>query len=1042
MRRQSSAKESLNTQIRTQQQPHFMTRPLILATGIVALASSLHAATLPADHAERMTKGLEMFRRNVAPLLKEHCVKCHGGEKTKADFDLVTRETLLRGGSEGPAVKPFSAAESPLLKMLRHEQKPHMPDKQPKLPDAVIQQVAEWIEHGAPYDAPLIAGRAIARDKSRVSDEDRRWWSFQPLTKPTPPAGRHPIDAFLASDGAKKKLQLAPAADQRTLIRRATLDLTGLPPTPAEADAFLADKSPDAWSKLVNRLLDSTRYGERWARHWLDVARFAESSGFEHDYDRPHSWHYLDFVIKALNADMPFDQFARWQLAGDEFEPENPLALMATGFLGAGVFPTQITANEVERTRYDALDDMLATTGSAFLGLTVGCARCHDHKFDPIPAKDYYEMLSTFTTTVRSNVELELDPEKAARNRAEHEARKKELSAALKSYEADDLKPRFAQWLASDEAGAPRSVWQLLDVTNITSKGGATFTKQDDGSWLASGANPGDDIHTLVASTTARRITGLKLEALSHGSFPQKGPGRAGNGNFALSRIKVSAMPLQGGPERELKLASAEATHEQNKGGLSVASSLDDDAKTGWAVDSGGIGKDQAAAFTFAEPLDVEGGAKLIVKLEFKVNTAHCIGRPRLSLSTDGPPKLKGDAIPAAIASLDSKLREHVALSEAERQTLFDWWKLRDAGWRERNSRLAEHDKKPPTSKTQVLICAEGHNPLVMHSQGAPFFKETHYLRRGDPAQKNGVAAQGFLQVLNRDSDLARWKWEAPTGAKYSGRRRTFANWMTDVEHGGGTLMARVTVNRLWQYHFGRGLVATPNDFGRTGALPSHPELLDYLAGELIRSGWKLKSIHRLILTSAAYRQSTAADKAKFAADPENALFLRFAPRRLEGESIRDSILSVSGLLDETMFGAGTLKESSVRRSIYFKIKRSELVNSMVVFDAPEPLTSQGGRPSTTVAPQALLLMNSPQVREWAAAFARRLEKDAPGGNADDLKPLITRAYQLALGRTPNAAESRAAMAFIRSGLAGGRDKALTDFCQTLLSLNEFAYLN
>ena len=1012
-----------------------MTRLFILTTCFIAQATSLHAATLPADHAQRMTKGLEMFRRDVAPMLKEHCVKCHGGDKIKGDFDLVTRETLLRGGSEGPAINPFSAAESPLLKMLRHEQKPHMPD-------AVIQQVTEWIEHGAPYDAPLIAGRAIARDKSRVSDEDRRWWSFQPLTKTSPPAGRHPIDSFLSTEGAKKNLPLAPADDKRTLIRRVTLDFTGLPPTPAEVDAFLADKSPDAWSTLVNRLLDSPRHGERWARHWLDVARFAESSGFEHDYDRPNAWHYRDFVIKALNADMPFDQFARWQIAGDEFEPDNPLALMATGFLGAGVFPTQITANEVERTRYDALDDMLATTGSAFLGLTVGCARCHDHKFDPIPAKDYYEMLSTFTTTVRSNVELELDPAKAVRDRADHEARKKQLAAALKSYEADDLQPRFAKWLASDDAGVPRSGWQLLDVTNITSKGGATFQKQNDGSWLGGGANPGDDLYTLVASTSARRITGLKLEALTHESLPKNGPGRAGNGNFALSRIKVSAVPLHGGPERELKLASAEATHEQNKGGLSVASSLDDDAKTGWAVDLGGIGKDQAAAYTFGEPLDIEGGAKLIVKLEFKVNTAHGIGRPRFSLSTDGPPQLKGAAIPAAIASLDSKLREHAALSEAERQTLFEWWKLREAGWRERNSRLAEHEKKPPVTTTPVLICAEGNPPLVMHSQGAPFFKQTHHLRRGDPTQKNGVAAQGFLQVLNREPDLARWKWEAPEGAKYSGRRRTFANWMTDVEHGGGTLMARVTVNRLWQHHFGRGIVATPNDFGRTGALPSHPELLDYLAGELIRSGWRLKSIHRLILTSAAYRQSSAADKAKFVADPENALFLRFAPRRLEGESIRDSILSVSGLLDETMYGAGTLKESSVRRSIYFKIKRSELVNSMVVFDAPEPLTSQGGRPSTTVAPQALLLMNSPQVREWAAAFARRLEKDASTGNTDDFKPLIARAYQLALGRTPNAAESRAAASFIRSGLASGLDHALTDFCQTLLSLNEFAYLN
>ncbi len=1003
---------------------------------------ALKAQPLPPDHEERMTKGLEMFRTDVAAILKEHCVKCHGGEKTKGDFDLVTREGLLLGGAEGPAVKPFSAAESPLLKMIRHEADPHMPSKQPKLPDDVITKVATWIDHGAPYEAPLIAGKTGARDKSVVSDEDRKWWAFQPLKKGPPSARGNPVDGFLAAKGAEKKLKLAPAADPRTLIRRATLDLTGLPPTPGEVDAFLADKSAEAWEKVINRLLDSPRYGERWARHWLDVARFAESSGFEHDYDRPNAYHYRDFVIKALNSDLPFDQFARWQIAGDEIDPDNPLAMMATGFLGAGVFPTQITANEVERTRYDALDDMLATTGSAFLGLSIGCARCHDHKFDPIPTKDYYQMLSTFTTTVRSEVELTLDPEKAKRDQAEQEMKAKELTAMLTAYENDELKPRLKKWLTSEEATLPRSTWQLLEITNIISQGGTTFKNLGDGSWLASGKNPAEDTYTLSTTTTARRITGLKLEALAHESLTAKGPGRAGNGNFALSKITVSATPFGGGATREVKLAKAEATHEQNKTGLSVASSLDEDPKTGWAVDSGGIGKDQAAAFTFAEPLDAEGGATLTVRLEFQVNTAHCIARPRLSLCTDAAPKIKDDTLPVTVAALEEKVRTHATLSAAESTTLFDWWKQRDTGWRERNDRLTAHAKKVPKNTTTVMICGEGHKPIVMHSQGAPFLKETHLLRRGDPNQKQAVVTQGFLQVLSRDSDPARWKWEPPAEAKFSGRRRTFANWLTDPERGGGTLMARVTVNRLWQHHFGRGLVATPNDFGRTGALPSHPELLDYLAGELMNNGWKLKPIHRLLMTSAAYRQSSMADNAKVAADPDNAFFLRRTPQRLEGEAVRDSILAVSGLLDPTMYGRGTLDENSRRRSVYFTVKRSQLVNSMLVFDAPEPLTSQGNRPTTTVAPQALLLMNSPQVRTWAAAFARRIEKESKVENPDDLAPIIQRAYALALAREPRPRELTAATNFIRHGLAEGRDKALTEFCQTLLALNEFAYEN
>ena len=725
----------------------------MLRTASALLAASLlsaSAADLPADHAERMARGLELFHKEVAPLLKEHCVKCHGGEKTKGEFDLATREGLLHGGKEGVSIKPFDAAGSAMMKLVRHEEEPEMPDNKPKLADDIIAKIAAWIDLGAPYDEPLVAGKQPPRDRAAVSDADRKWWSFQPLANVAPPAGAvHPVDAFLLKAASAKGLAMNLPAEPRKRIRRAFLDLTGLPPSPQEVDAFLADTAPDAWAKLVARLLDSPTYGERWARHWLDVARFAESSGFEHDYDRPHAFHYRDFVIRALNSDMPFTQFAQWQLAGDEFAPGDSLALMATGFLGAGVFPTQITANEVERTRYDAMDDMLATTSSAFLGLTVGCARCHDHKFDPIPTADYYRMLSTFTTTVRSNVDLDFD------------------------------------------------------------------------------------------------------------------------------------------------------------------------------------GK-----------------------------------------------------------------------------------------------------------KTPVLVCAEGYTPLVMHSQGAPFLNETHLLKRGDTNQKQSVAQQGFLQVLSRGGDEKLWQWAPPAGAQYSGRRRSLANWMTDTEHGGGALLARVAVNRLWQHHFGRGLVATPNDFGKTGAQPSNPELLDWLAGELIRNGWHLKPIHALIMTSAAYQQSTATDAAKLAADPDNALWLRRTPQRLEAEAVRDSALAVSGALDRTMFGSGTLNERSKRRSIYFTVKRSQLVNSMVVFDAPEPLTSQGFRPTTTVAPQALLLMNSAQTREWALAFAKRVETEAP-----DASQQIARAYTLALARPPRAEETTAALTFLSSGKATPT-QALADLCQTLLALNEFIYVD
>ncbi|MCE9519515.1 MAG: DUF1549 domain-containing protein, partial [Verrucomicrobia bacterium] len=406
---------------------------------------------------------------------------------------------------------------------------------------------------------------------------------------------------------------------------------------------------------LIDRLLESPRYGERWARHWLDVARFAESSGFEHDYDRPFAFHYRDFVIKALNMDMPYDQFVKWQIAGDEFEPENPLALSATGFLGAGVFPTQITANEVERTRYDAMDDMLSTTGSAMLGITVGCARCHDHKYDPIPARDYYRMLSTFTTTVRSNIEVDMEPEKTRALKLPWEAERQKLSNAEKAA-VDSLRPKFDAWLAGGMVDAGRAAWTLLEPSKLMSEAGATFNHQSDGSYLVKGENGVNDVYTLTANTALRRITGLKLEALTHSSMKHNGPGRAPNGNFGLGKITVTASPAKGGEGQEVKIARAMADFEQNNETLSIAASLDEDPGSGWAVD-GKLGKDHAAVFVFDHPIDFAEGVKLVIKLGFTVNTQHNIGRPRFSLMCDAEPVLVGGVLAANVATTMQKAR-------------------------------------------------------------------------------------------------------------------------------------------------------------------------------------------------------------------------------------------------------------------------------------------------------------------------------------------------------------------------------------------------
>jgi hypothetical protein len=633
------------------------------------------------------------------------------------------------------------------------------------LSEDAIAKLTSWINDGAPYAEPLIAGRKPKRDPSKVSDEDRQWWAFQPLKK----INAKSIDELLLAKA--KGLAFNQPADPATLVRRMYLDLTGIPPTPLELQSAIPNPQ-----SAIDKLLSSPRFGERWARHWLDVARFAESTGFEQDYDRPFAFHYRDFVIKALNSDMPYDQFVRWQLAGDEYEPDNPLALAATGFLGAGVFPSQITANEVERTRYDAMDDMLSTTGGAMLGLTLGCARCHDHKFDPVPTRDYYQLLSTFTKTVRSNIDIHPDG-------------------------------------------------------SITS-----------------------------AITT--------------------------------------------------------------------------------------MGKDKST-----------------------------------------PP-----------------------IPDAKR----------------------------------MMICGEGYDPIVMHTQGGPFFEQTFILKRGNPDLKDGEATQGFLQVLSRPGDEKRWQWQPPAGAKSSGRRRTLSNWITDVDHGAGALLARVIVNRLWQHHFGTGIVSTPNDFGKTGNLPSQPELLDWLAGQLIANHWQLKPLHKMIMLSQAYQQSVQRNLAKETADPSNALFMRRVPQRLEAEAIRDSMLAVSGQLDETMFGPGTRDENSKRRSIYFNIKRSQLIGTMVAFDAPEPLVSQGARPTTTVAPQALMLMNSPQARVWAESLAKRIS------DVSDLSQRIKEAYLICFSRAPRSDEISAGKAFVETQRASytaekkpnAEALAMADYCQVLLGLNEFVYAN
>jgi hypothetical protein len=825
--------------------------------------------------------GVKFFEEKVRPLLVAHCYECHSADakELRGGLLLDTKAGWQAGGDNGPAIVPGKPRSSLLIRAISYaDEELQMPPKG-KLPQAEIDILTKWIDGGAadPRD-----GKAT-RPATRTIDiaEGRKYWAFQPLAGVKPPEtnaalrSQHPIDRFIHARRAEHKLRPSPPADRRTLLRRAYLTVIGLPPTYDEVQAFEGDTSPDAWEKVIDRLLASQHYGERWGRHWLDLARFGESHGFEHDYDRPTAYHYRDFVIKALNQDLPYDTFVRWQLAGDEIEPKNPLALMATGFLANGVHATQITANQVEKERYDELDDMLATTGTAMLGLTIGCARCHDHKFDPIPNVDYYRLLSTFTTTVRSEMEINLDSESFRRATGKFTTEHTPLVAALSKYESEQLARSFDDWLAGKST-------QALTIGDLTKM-----------------PKPAQDALAAMAKTT----------------------------------VKTSP----------------------------------------------------------------------------------------------------------------------VKLSTEQRTALLAWFKTTDAQWRKLNAAVVEHAKSEP-KLPKVLVSSEGVPAVRLHTQGGDFLEKTHFLRRGDPNQKTGEATQGFLQVLMNGSESAeQWQTAPPPGWRTSYRRRALADWITDTKHGAGQLLARVIVNRLWHYHFGRGIVATPSDFGAQGAPPSHPELLDWLAGELIRNEWRLKPIQKLILTSAVYQQSSAIDPVNAAIDPDNIYLWRWSPRRLEAEAIRDSLLTVAGELDRTMYGPGTLDEAMKRRSVYFTVKRSKLIPMLQLFDAPDANQGIGRRATTTVAPQALLVMNGPIVRGWAVAMARRAATARPTDH-EEVTPAETlrRAFQAALARDPSDEELSQSLAFFNQQMqtyqaegkpAEAAETALADYCQTLLGLNELVYV-
>jgi hypothetical protein len=608
---------------------------------------------------------------------------------------------------------------------------------------------------------------------------------------------------------------------------------------------------------------------------------------------------------------------------------------------------------------------------------------------------------------------------------------------------------------------------------------GRKFAPLDDGSLLAVGEAADRDSYTFVIDATLETVASLRLDAFADASMPRGGPGRAGNGNFALSNLTVSASPIpaKGRPAAKptpVKLVNPRADFSQTKPSLLVEHAIDASGASAWAVDPK-VGASHVAAFDFEKPVHHAGGVRLTVKLEFMNNAKHSIGRPRVSFAAAAGEKVEPVTSDRDPVDADGEPRRRVSellaktaaeRTDAEKVELASLHRQFDDGWQTLDKAVKRLDaEKPAPTLVKVLVASENVPKIPHHADGRGyphFYPETHFLRRGDVNQREGAATTGFLQVLVRHPDgAAHWIEPAPEGAKTSHRRAAMARWVTDVDHGAGHVAARVVVNRLWQHHFGEGLVATPSDFGKQADPPSHPELLDWLAGELIRGGWKLKPIHRLMVSSAAYRQSSGIDPVKAKVDPGNRLVWRFNRRRLEGEAIRDTLLSMSGSLDPTLYGRAGRDEASPRRSLYLERKRSRLPLFLRTFDSPDFVSGVAKRSVTTTAPQALSMMNSPQVRTWAERFARKLAAEAevipevpplpgqpqasPAADAGPPAKLIRAAYATAFGRAATPTELHDATLFIESqqaayaaaGRGDGPAAALADFCQVLMGLNE-----
>jgi mono/diheme cytochrome c family protein len=934
--------------------------------------------------------GTSVFETEIQPILSKRCFTCHGPEKQKSGLRLDLQETAMHGGDSGAVIVAGDPDNSLLIQLVSGaDPDRQMPPKGDLLAADQIAALKAWIAAGAEWsqaasDAPV----QVASDH----------WAFQTPVCPDVPAVQNAdwpgndIDRFILAKLESEGVAPSPEADKVTLVRRLYYDLIGIPPTPEEVDQFVADDSPSAYPRMVNKLLASEHFGERWGRYWLDLARYADSDGYEKDGVRPYAYRYRDWVIEALNRDMPYDQFVIQQLAGDLLPGADTDELMATGF-HRNTLTNKEGGIDPEEDRVKQTIDRANTTAAVFTGLTMGCAECHSHKYDPISQREYYEFYAFFNAAMEKDVPAPLPGEEMAYEQAL--ARFNNQVGELRKV-VDDYRAKLAEKLPEWEAGldVPPEGWTVLDPVSYTSNGGSEFQELEDKSLLVAGALAPKDKYTIIASSREIGLKTFRLEALTHDSLSNKGPGRAANGNFVLGEFEVYAAPANE-PNNMTKIGLVRPKADFEEPEHEAALAIDGNPDSGWAIyRDGGFNEDRYATFETDEGIGYPDGTVLTFVLDHRYGRAHNIGRVRLSVS-----KLPADTIQFSdqvYAALKTPIEER---TEEHKTALLDYYSNLDPKYRELRAPLDELLKakpQPPGTIAQALVRSPDPPKTFIHLRG-------DFLSKGDEVQPGVPAVLPPLEPRGETPD-----------------RLDLARWIVDPDN---PLTPRVYVNRLWQRLFGRGIVGTPDDFGTRSEAPSHPKLLDWLSTEAVARGWSTKDMIRLIVNSSTYKQSSDVRPELYDRDPANTLLARQSRYHVEAEITRDAYLAASGLLNTAVGGpsirppqpagvadlgyAGSIKwtedtgPEKYRRGLYIFFQRTVPYPMLMTFDCPDSNTASVKRNRSNTPLQALTLLNDPVFFECAQALGGRILTEAP----QDEDGRIQFAFRQCMGRAPSDVE-------------------------------------